>query len=232
MYINVPVLPHTDLYISHTWAVAAAIERTTRHASSDAFLCFSFWTPPPPRSLADSQQSTLKTVSIALSQVPLRELLCSKTVYSSPRTPYGFPVFLLYILYIYIFAHSCSQIKTRYPNLNLTTPPLAPFWIVAISSTRMHLFLTLYSLAEIRSGLSPTCGRDGLSDRGHSGGWWGSWYWDTVYCCDCGHTQPQRGGTFARQAMERHGEGRLFCTPQWPLHCREGKALAAHNGSF
>lgn len=28
------------------------------------------------------------------------------------------------------------------------------------------------------------------------------------------------------------GEGRLFCEPQWPLHRREGRALAGHNGSF
>lgn len=28
------------------------------------------------------------------------------------------------------------------------------------------------------------------------------------------------------------GEGWLFCALQWPLHRREGKALAGHNGSF
>lgn len=32
--------------------------------------------------------------------------------------------------------------------------------------------------------------------QGALGGWWGSWYWDTVYSCNHGHTQPQHDSTF------------------------------------
>lgn len=57
------------------------------------------------------------------------------------------------------------------------------------------------------------------------GGWWGSWDWATVYCCDrC----PSTTALFPLG----DGEGWLFWVPQWPLHCRAGKALEGHNGSF
>lgn len=63
---------------------------TASGAPSDILNSFSVFFSllnPPPKSLADAQRSTLKTVSIAFSQVPLRELLHSSAVYSSPRYP-------------------------------------------------------------------------------------------------------------------------------------------------
>ena len=59
----------------------------------------------------------------------------------------------------------------------------------------MRPFLTVHSLAEIRSGLSPPVERMGWVSGGALGCWWGSWYWDTVYRCGQGHTQPEHNGT-------------------------------------
>ena len=90
--INVLVFPNADLYISHTWSVATdmdiqPVELRQTSLLVSLFVFFFFLLNPPPKSLADSQQSTLKTVSTAFSQVPLRELLHSSAVYSSPRYP-------------------------------------------------------------------------------------------------------------------------------------------------
>lgn len=77
-------------------------------------------------------------------------------------------------------------------TVNRTTP------ISAISNIRMHLFLWLYSLAGIKSGLPPPVGR--IEPQGALWGWWRSRYRETVYCYDRGHTQPHRGVTLpARQ---------------------------------
>lgn len=69
--------------------------------------------------------------------------------------------------------------------------PAATFWNVAIFNTRMHLSFMLYSLVEIRSGLSlRTAWASGDTDGG-------LWYWDTVcYYCGRDHTQPHHNSTF------------------------------------
>lgn len=45
---------------------------------------------------------------------------------------------------------------------------------------------------------------------------------------------PQPHSTLAQQHFLSPGpeERRLFCKPQWLLHCREGRALAGHNRPF
>ena len=87
--INVLVFLITDLCINHAWSVAAHIQPVELPQTSliVSLLVFFFLLNPPPKPLADAQRSTLKTVSIAFSQVPLRELLHSSAVYSSPRYP-------------------------------------------------------------------------------------------------------------------------------------------------
>lgn len=86
-----------------------------------------------------------------------------------------------------------------------TTRPRASFWIVAISSTRMQRFLTLYSVAEIRAGFSPPVGR---MDRAAGGTRGLMGVMILRYCLQRPHSSPSHphhDKHFARQAMERDG---------------------------
>lgn len=96
--------------------------------------------------------------------------MCSTAVYSSPRNPEGFCPSI--IMDEYIFGASTPQpneCEMSKPKLYmLKTPPIAPYRNVALSNTRMHLFMMLYSLSEIVSGLCPHLW-NGLSNRGLMG---------------------------------------------------------------
>lgn len=91
--------------------------------------------------------------------------------------------------------------------------PTLPFWNVAISNTRMHLFLTLYSLAEIRFVLSSPVRRMGWA-TGELWGWWGH---DSEIPSTAETVATLTAGT-AALSPPGDGEGRLFCEP--------------HNGPF
>jgi len=149
-------------------------------------------------------------------------------VYSSSRNPLSF----CHVTHEYsVSSESCTQIILGYPNLCQSCQKILHlefyYEFNLFFCPRMHLVLTLYTAAEIRFGLSPTCGINELSNRGHSG-------------ADRGHDiEILPAKTTATLLSTRHcyrppgdGERWLFHKPRWPLHYREGKALARHNESF
>lgn len=114
--------------------------------------------------------------------------------------------------------YKLSKVEPYAKNSHSSTS-LASFWNVATSNSRMHLFFTPYSLAGIRSGLSPPVGRMGRA-RGRSQGLIG-----VMILRYCLRPWPHSAPITAALSPPGNGEGWLFCEPQWPLHRRVGKGF-------
>lgn len=193
--------------------------------------------------LRDDLSSSLWSCAISLAN--FEKLYCSQSsvlkctvvlhhsLFSPLRNPYCF--FLPCHGWIYVFREPplrLNQYEMSKLELYMVKPPkltaLPQFWNVAISNTRMLLFLTRYSLAGIRSWLSPSVGRIGWA----TGGTWGLMGFMILRYRLLPGLRPHCSPGMTALSLPGDGEGWLFCRPQWPLQCREGKALAGHNGDF